>query len=195
MTGQPKSLVELLDRVGEAGKDQQRVAFKDILEAVGRSSFGPLVLLAGVITLTPIVGDIPGVPTILGVLVVLTTGQMLLGRSHFWFPRWLLRRSLKREKVKKIASWGRKPARWIDRVLRVRLAVLTEGAGAYVVAASCLLIGAAMPAMDFVPFSANAAGVILTLYGLSLIARDGLLALVGFLLTGVLLTLVAITLL
>lgn len=190
-----RSLDELLTRIGEADGEKDRVTLKDILEAVGRSSFGPLVLLAGVITLTPVVGDIPGVPTTLGVLVVLTAGQMVIGRSYFWFPRWLLRRSLKREKVRKVVRWGRKPARWVDRVLRVRLTFLTEGPGAYAVAVSCLVIGAAMPAMDFVPFSANVAGVILTLYGLSLIARDGLLALAGFALTIGLLLFVSITLL
>ena len=190
-----RSLDELLTRIGEADGEKERVTLKDILEAVGRSSFGPLILLAGVITLTPVVGDIPGVPTTLGILVVLTAGQMLIGRSYFWFPGWLLRRSLKRDRVRKVVSWGRKPARWIDRVLRVRLTFLTEGAGAYAVAVSCFIIGAAMPAMDFVPFSANAAGIILTTYGLSLIARDGLLALVGFVLSTVLLVLVAIKLL
>lgn len=190
-----RSLDELLTRIGDAGGAQQRVTLEDILESVGRTSFGPLVLLAGVITLTPVVGDIPGVPTTLGILVVLTAAQLLIGRSYFWFPRWLLRRSLKRDKVRKVARWGRKPARLIDRVLRPRLSFLTEGAGAYAVAFSCLVIGAAMPAMDFVPFSANVAGVILTMYGLSLIARDGLLALIGFVLTAVLLVLVAIKLL
>ncbi len=33
-----------------------------------------------------------------------------------------------------------------------------------------------MPAMDFVPFTANIAGVALTAFGLSIITRDGLLA-------------------
>ena len=39
--------------------------------------------------------------------------------------------------------------------------------------------------MEVVPFSANGAGIVLTIFGLSLIARDGLLALIAFVLTGI----------
>ncbi len=47
-------------------------------------------------------------------------------------------------------------------------------------AVSCILIAAAMPAMEFIPFSANLAGAALTAFGLSLIAHDGVLALFAF---------------
>jgi hypothetical protein len=40
-----------------------------------------------------------------------------------------------------------------------------------------------MPAMELVPFSANGAGAALTAFGLSLIAHDGLLALLAFVFT------------
>ena len=36
-----------------------------------------------------------------------------------------------------------------------------------------------MPVMEFIPFSANLAGVVLTMFGLALMVRDGLLALLG----------------
>ena len=45
------------------------------------------------------------------------------------------------------------------------------------------LIAAAMPILEFVSFSANLAGAALTAFGLSLNVRDGLLALLAFLLT------------
>jgi hypothetical protein len=37
-----------------------------------------------------------------------------------------------------------------------------------------------MPLMDFVPFTANIAGAALTAFGLSIIARDGLMAIGAF---------------
>lgn len=40
------------------------------------------------------------------------------------------------------------------------------------------------PAMEFIPFSGNGAGLIWTLFGLALITRDGLVALLGYCLTG-----------
>lgn len=156
------------------------VTLDEILEAVGRRSFGPLLLLAGLVVLAPLVGDIPTVPTIMAVLVLLVAVQLLLRRDEFWLPDWLLRRSVERKKVRKAVLWLRRPAGWVDRVLRPRLTALTGDTGAVAVAVSCILIALAMPPMEFVPFSANVAGAALTAFGLSLITRDGLLALAAF---------------
>ena len=78
-----------------------------------------------------------------------------------------------------------RPARSIDRFLRPRLTALTERIGAYVIASVCFLIGAVMPAMEVVPLTANGAGAALTAFGLSLIAHDGLVAIIAFASTGV----------
>jgi hypothetical protein len=182
-------LERLLDRLREAeseagagaGKDQ--ISFDAILDAVGRRSFGPLLLLAGVVTLMPLVGDIPGVPTLMGLFVVLTAAQLLLGRDNFWLPGWLLRRSVDRSKIENGVSWLRRPAGWIDRVLRPRLSFLVEGPGAWVVGVASLLVGLAMPPMELVPFSANIAGLALSALGLALITKDGILAIVALLAT------------
>jgi hypothetical protein len=49
----------------------------------------------------------------------------------------------------------------------------------YVIASIALVIGAAQPFMELVPFSANGAGAALTAFGLALIAHDGLVALIA----------------
>jgi hypothetical protein len=49
--------------------------------------------------------------------------------------------------------------------------------------------------MEFVPFSANGAGMIWTLFGLALITRDGVLALLGFCVTGGVIVIIVATLL
>jgi hypothetical protein len=74
-------------------------------------------------------------------------------------------------------------ARFLDRISRPRLSAVTQGIGAYSVALACIAIAAALPPMEFVPFSANGAGAALTLFGLALIAHDGLLALIGLAVT------------
>lgn len=176
------NLEQLLDRIEKAA-DDDRVSLDAILDVVGRSSFGPLLLVAGLVALAPIIGDIPGVPTIVAVFVLLTAGQLLFRREHIWLPRWLLKRSVARSKLCKALGWLRRPARFVDRLLRPRLTIFTQGAGIYAVAIGCIVIAAAMPAMELVPFSANGAGAALTAFGLSLIARDGLLALLAFLFT------------
>lgn len=166
-----------------APSDDDAVTLDEIMEAVGRRSFGPLLLLAGLVVLAPLVGDIPTVPTIMALLVLLVAVQLLLRRDEFWLPGWLLRRSVERKKIRKAVGWLRRPAGWVDRVLSPRLKALTGDAGAVAVALACILIALAMPPMEFIPFSANIAGAALAAFGLSLITRDGLLALVAFLFT------------
>jgi len=179
----PTNLEQLLDRVGETARKGDSVSLDAILKVVGRRSYGPLLLLAGLATLAPVIGDIPGVPTIIGTIVLLFAVQLLFGRECFWLPRWLLRRSVAGDKLGKAAGWLRRPARFVDRLLRPRLTVFAQGPAIYVVAVVCIVIALAMPVMEIVPFSANGAGVALTAFGLSLIARDGLLALLAFVFT------------
>lgn len=178
-------LQDRLDRIAGAAAEGDRVELEAILDALGRRSFGSALLLAGLVTLAPIIGDIPGVPTTMGVFVVLTSAQLLLGRDRLWLPRWLRARSVTSSKLQKALRWLRPVARTIDRLTRPRLQILVRDAATYVIAGLSLLVGAAMPMLELIPFSANAAGIVLTGFGLSLTARDGLLALVTLLLIGV----------
>lgn len=174
---------EVLDKIMESSEDCDEVSIGDILEMVGRRSFGPILLVAGIITVAPLVGDIPGVPTIIGIIVFLVAIQLLFNQQNLWLPNALLKRSVKKETLHEAINKLEKPADYIDRLLRPRLTFLTSGAMNYVVAIICLLISLAMPVMEFIPFSANFAGAALTAFGLSLIAKDGLLALVGYIFT------------
>jgi hypothetical protein len=178
-SGKPQDLSQLLDVIESVADKQSEVSFRDVYDAVGHRSFGPLLLLPGLIVLMPVVGDIPGVPTVMGVVVMLIAGQLLAQRKHFWLPRRLLDASLSARKVCKGVSLLRKPAGPVDRVMRPRLTQFVTGPWTYVIATIALVIGAAQPFMELVPFSANGAGAALTAFGLALIARDGLVALVA----------------
>lgn len=188
----PHSLSALIIQVQQAGRRREDVSLEAILDAVGRRSFAPFLLIAGLITLAPLIGDIPGVPTLMASLVVLVAAQLLLGREHFWLPRVLLERRVSRTRFVRVTDAMTRPARWVDRVLRARLVWLTRPPAHLPVALTCLLIGLAMPPMELVPFSANGGGLALTLFGLALLAEDGLMALTAYLLTGTTLVLVVI---
>ena len=193
-TREATNLTELIHTMERMERENAQVSVDDVVHAVGRRSFGPLLLLAGLITLAPIIGDIPGMPTLMAVLVLLTSSQLLVGRETFWLPKWLLKRSLSRQKFDKALHYMKKPAKWVDGLLGVRLAWMTGYIGIRVTAFACLLEALAMPPMEFIPFSANGAGLALTLFGLGLVARDGLMLALGFLLTGVTFTVVVMSL-
>lgn len=181
--GEPTNLEQLLDRLATAGNgDDETVSLGSLIEVVGRRSFAPLLLFSGLIVLSPLSG-IPGMPTLVAVLVLTVSVQLLFNRKHFWLPDWILKRKLQREKLNKGLKWLRTPARFIDRLLRRRLTVLTHDVGVHAIAVLCVLIAAAMPPMELVPFAASIAGGALTALGLSLIAHDGLLSLIALIFT------------
>jgi len=184
MTQEITSLEEMLNRIDESADSEGRVSLGTIVESIGNRSFGPLLLMVGVIMTSPLSG-MPGVPTTMGVLILLIAGQLLFGREQFWLPRWLLKRSIAQEKVRKAVTWLRPAARFIDRWLRPRLPAFIKGASIYLISLVCAAIAAVMPMMELVPFSAHGAGLALTAFGLALISRDGLLALLAFLVTAV----------
>jgi hypothetical protein len=190
MSQEPTNLEQLLDRIAEAARDRDQVSLGEIVESVGRKSFGPLLLLAGVITVSPLSG-IPGMPTTMGVFTFLIAVQLLVGREYFWLPERLLKRSVNRNRLDKALEWVRPPARYIDRFLRPRLPALLHGAGNYVIAIVCTLLAATMPLMEVVPFSVNGVGAALATFGVALIADDGLVALIAFLFVALTISLVA----
>jgi hypothetical protein len=182
----PEDLEELLDRFDEAADRCDKVSLDLMMDEVGRRSFGPLLLLAGMVMVAPVIGDIPGVPVLLGSFVLLVAVQLLLGWNHFWLPQWLLRRSVDSGKVKKATrKWLRRPARFIDKFLRHRLQAFTGNRGTRAIAIACTLLALATPAAEFVPFSANGIGAGVAVFGLALIAHDGLVALIGWVLIAV----------
>lgn len=182
---EPHNLEQMLDRFTQAKRveNTDQVSLGGVLHEVGRRSFAPLLLVPGIVTLLPVVGDIPGVPTLMALLVLLVAVQLLFRAQHFWIPKLLLNRSVSKNKLDKAVSWSRRPARFLDKFLKPRLAFLTHGPGIVAVALACIAIALAMPPMEVVPFTANGAGLALTLFGLSLMAHDGLLAVLAFAMT------------
>ncbi len=175
----PSNLGQLLELLDEADYEDGQVSWGEIMDTVGSRSFGPVILIAGIFTLAPLIGDIPGVPTLIGVFLLLIVGQLLVGRKHVWLPEFLLSRSVEEEKLHKAVAWMKKPAEFVDRLLQPRLSILVEGRMTNFIALLCLCIAFTMPVMEVVPFSANLAGAALTGFGLALIARDGVLALIA----------------
>ncbi len=173
------SVGELLDRIDTAADEHEQTSIGDVLDQVGDRSFGPVLLLAGLVMLAPVVGDIPGVPVMMGLIVIITCWQFLRGHEHLHLPGLLLRRSVSRGKVKKGVGWMRPVGRVLDRWSKCRLPQMTRGAGFVVIGVACVVIAAATPLMEVVPMSANLAGVAITAFGLALIARDGVIALLA----------------
>lgn len=180
----PHNLEEMLDRLEEHTVESERVSVETMLNTVGRRSFGPIILLAGLIPASPLSG-IPGVPSFCGILVLLVSLQLVLGQKYFWMPNWVLRRSVARSDLVRALEFLRRPARWVDRLLHTRFEWLTNGTASYLIAWFCIFIGLLMPPLEVIPFANTISGVALSIFGLALISHDGLLVILGMAVTGV----------
>jgi hypothetical protein len=63
--------------------------------------------------------------------------------------------------------------------------------GSYLIGFSAMLVALTIPMLEFIPFGATLAGAALTAFGLSLIARDGYLAVFSLAATAIVVGLVA----
>ncbi len=177
----PKNLEEIVDRVDAGAKQSEKVKLRVLIDNIGRRSFGPLLVFGGVIMLAPVISDIPGVSTTVGVLVLIVAVQVIFGRDWFWFPKWLLDRSVSSEKLKKtLAKWIRPAAKFVDRLIHRRIHFLVSPWGSRLIAIACAVLAIATPVTEVIPFSHYAVGAAIALFGLALIAMDGLMALLGW---------------
>ncbi|MGD9739384.1 MAG: exopolysaccharide biosynthesis protein [Bauldia sp.] len=178
----PGSLEDLLDRLARAGSGS-RVFVADVLAVVGERSFGPFIALAALMIASPL-GVIPTLPTIIALMIGLVAAQLFVGMPRIWLPRFLLNRSIGRERLLSAVNKVRPLSQRVDRVFRRRLGFLTEGVFARVIAALCLMLVILIPPLELIPFAATIPALALAAFGLAIFLRDGLLALVAATLAG-----------
>lgn len=164
--------------------DGSRTSFGELLEAAGRRSFGPLLLVPGLLVMSPL-GGIPGMATSVGVVSLLVSLQLLAGRRSFWLPQWVLSRKVSSERVRRAIKALRRPARWVDRLLKPRLQWMLRKPALQMITLGCVAVSVAMPVLEIVPFADTAPGAALTALGLGLISDDGFFALISALLCAV----------
>lgn len=173
------SLAEVVEQVTHSGEPGEPISVDEIIEAIGQRSFGPLIVVPGLIVLSPLSG-MPGVPTLGGIAVLLIAGQMLLGRESPWLPELLRRRTISNDRMAKAGSFLMPVARFVDRFTGRRLVWLTRKPYSYLIAAACVLIALVMPPLEVIIFANVLTAAAITAFGLALVADDGLLAAIAF---------------
>ncbi len=172
-------LQDLMDVIADAGNgESEKVSVEDILNRVGTRSFGALLLAPSLLVVTPLSG-IPGVPTTAAIIIILICLQFLSGMHTVWLPKWILRAKVSRRKLDRAMDSAKPVARVIDKVIRPRLGFLINRVTFSLVALVCAVLAATMPPLEILPFTATATAFIITLFALSILVRDGVLALIA----------------
>lgn len=174
----PSSLTDVVDRLEDKAAEDGDLSTQDALDEFAGRLFGPLLIIPGLVTLTPL-GGIPTLPTFMGLFIVLVAGQSLLGRKHPWLPGVIANRSVDEEKFKDSVEKFRPWMKWIDKFTAPRLTWMVKGPMKYGIAAVCIALACTLPPLEFLPFACAAPGAAILLLGLAITASDGLLAVVG----------------
>lgn len=152
--------------------DGETVTVGDLLNAVGRRSYGPVLLLLGFIAISPLT-IIPGANFLVAFVTLIFTIQMVFGRKYPWIPKKALEFSFRRKHMIMGVAAADKYVAQVDRFLKPRLTFLTQAPFAQLVALACA--GAALITfpLGFVPFGPFVPSLAILLFGLAITARDG----------------------
>jgi hypothetical protein len=187
--GQPSratstNLEGVLDTLIEICKAHEgaKVSVANVVAAVGHRSFGPLLVIPGLIGISPI-GAIPFVPALMAVVELLIAGQILLGRKHFWIPGMVGRRSIAAARLRRALGAMRRYAKFFDKFLGRRLTILTHGIFLYALTVLIFLVALVMPIIEIVPLAGIVPNAAIVAFGLAITAHDGVWVLIALLFT------------
>lgn len=179
MADDVQTLQDLLTELDETAKSKgAKLSVREVLDAVETRSFGPLLLLAGLLGMTP-VSAVPTAPSLVALVTIAMAVQLLIGRRSIWLPRFLAERTVKAESLRKTVRVATGPARLVDRVVKPRLTFLTGPPMSRLAGLVAILVAAAVPPLELLPFVAFFPFLVIATLGLGLIARDGVLVAVA----------------
>jgi hypothetical protein len=170
-----ENLTAILDQIEykvENDDTPESLTLGEVVDAVGRRSYGPLLLVIGLFAISPVT-VIPGLTWLSAALTLVIAGQMALGLKHAWLPKRALDVELPRDLVRKGLSGSRKWARGIDTVLKPRLLFLSQPPFVNLVALLCIFAALITFPLGLIPLAPLAPGLAVVFFGLGMTARDG----------------------
>lgn len=172
-----------------ASSEVDKVTLLEIKSALHERGFGILTIIFSLMLSIPIPVP-PGYTTILSIPLLIFSLQLLLGFDSPWMPKWLERKSFQRSSLALVVEKTSPALKKIENFMKPRMSFIFYGPGEKALALIMLLcaisISIPLPLTNFIP----AIGI--TLISLGIMSRDGLLAILGVLISlfGLFITLV-----
>ena len=176
-----KPLQAILDTASDA-VDGSEVDLKTLIQAFGDRAFGPVMILCALFLMTPL-GAIPGLPAAFALIIIVFALQLLFRREHPWMPEILRKIKISEIKLEKARKFVSPVLNKIDNVIHPRLPWVTSGPMQALTALLAIILALTMAPLGIVPFGVVAPAFIIGLLGLGITARDGVLIIVGFVLS------------
>jgi hypothetical protein len=173
-----QSLSDVIESFGEDTRPVLTVG--QMLEQFDSRAFGAMLFVFGLLNCLPLP---PGSSTLLSLPILLLAPQIALGREVPWLPRKLVEHPLKRDDLRGLFRKLTPIVRRMELVTRPRLEILFAPAGERLVGVVCTLL--ALVLVLPIPLGNLAPGATVAVLSLALLQRDGLLALLGYLMAAV----------
>ena len=177
--GRRLRITHILRQLSE-GDPADPITIEDISRRLGDRAYGILLLIFSLPNCLPLPG-IPGLSFLTGLPVIFFAAQLAWGLPAPYVPRWLLNKNLKKGHLAKITAMSERYLRWIERGLKPRLVGLVSGLPerliGLVALALALLLSLPVPLGNMLP------GIALAVLSLAIAERDGILALIGYVLS------------
>lgn len=164
--------------IEECRDDKVTVGF--LLDGFGDRSFGPIIMLLGLLVVIPPIGAIPGLPMIVGAVILLFSLQIVFGAHHIWMPEFIQKQGISCEKLEQAEDRVKPWLSRIDRMITKRLTWATGKVATLLAAIAVSLLALLLIPLELVPFAVGVPGAAIVVFGLALVARDGVLMLAGF---------------
>lgn len=171
------SLLDALEGETDGGAEA-KVTVRQILEVIGRRAYGPLLLIVGLISISPAT-IIPGATWAFATLTLVIAIQLLFHRKTPWMPRSALDMSLPEQKLRGFVQAARPSAKFIDTLIRPRLQFLTQAPAVFLIALLIMAAALVTYPLGLIPVLPIIPGLAVVLFGLGLTARDGILLSLG----------------
>lgn len=184
MTPTAKPLETAIDEIASTAQED-KVQVGTLLDTFEDRSLGFILTIVALLVSLPVIGAIPGLPNVAALVVLFTVGHSLIGgQQRFWAPTMLRQKSIDGGTVRAVLDRVRPYGKWVDRRLDNRLAWIVDSAPARVaISLVVALLAVAMVVLSFVPFAMLPASLAILIFGLALMARDGALAMLGYVFT------------
>ena len=163
---------DIVDAIRDAARDGDCVRVAQIVNHFDRRSIGAFIMVPALVELTPI-GGVPGVPTILAVIIALFAAQIALGREDLWLPGFLENRTVSSSKLDGAADRLEPVARWADRHFGRHLVFFVHPPAPQAAAVAILFLCLLVPPLELIPFASSLPAATIAAFGLALVLRDG----------------------
>ncbi len=152
-----------------------RISVAEIADALDARAFGLATLIFSLPSVVPMP---PGVPTVVGIALLIVSVQMVIGRHELWLPGFLSKRSFSRQAL--VSAFEKMAPRLeaVEKIAKPRLLFMTGKIGTVLIGLVVLIMAIILilplpPGGNFPPALACA------VLGMGLAERDGVIVLVG----------------